>query len=93
MAPRPIPPLSPEDGLDIPGYRTFLTPEGRSLRRRVRRPGDNPSDGPDTPMASEEATRAYGAVIEPPLSHLPNQLTPGPAGPVGLLIFDTPSPF
>ena len=88
MPPRLIllPPSNPDDVSDVAGYRPFLTPEGRLIRRRRIRQ-DVVSDGPDTPMASEEATRAYDAVIEPPLSRLPIQITPGPAGPVRRIRF------
>jgi hypothetical protein len=66
---------------DVPGYRNFLSSEGRPLRKTRNRP-ETVFDGPDTPMASEVATRAYDAVVDPPIAQLPIQLAPNHSGPV-----------
>jgi hypothetical protein len=59
---------------DVPGYAYYLSPDARVHVRRHRNRQEVFSDGPDTPMASEEATRTHEAAVEPPINELPVRL-------------------
>jgi hypothetical protein len=69
---------------DVAGYTYYLSPENRVLVRKHRNRQETFSHGPDTPMASEEVTRAQEAVVNPPINELPVRLLTHSSGPVSL---------